>query len=412
MRLTKCFKHAFEMVLHSKLRSWLTIVGIVIGVGAVIAIMSLGNGLQQAVSSQLGGLGGDIVTLSSGFQRGGGFGGFGGGGDRGGGARATTTVVQLTTRDVQVVRGNPNVLYIDTQIRGSTNVTFLGRTGTISVTGVDPKNWAKITTVKMLSGRYLDAADQNVIVIQNGLASTFFSSPIGINQMITVNGNAFRVVGITTDQGTSIYMPINAAVQIIPQKSMGVYDSIIIKLADQNQLNDTMTQLTQSLRNSRHVTASAQDFSLNSAAQAAATRSQLLTSLNTFLLAIAAVSLLVGAIGIANTMFTSVLEKTKEIGIMKAIGARNPDILKIFLFNAALIGLVGGVLGIICGAALSGFLPALLGNSDPLTRGGTLVTMNSVLLALSVSVIAGVAAGAIPAYRASKLKPVDALRYE
>jgi putative ABC transport system permease protein len=313
---------------------------------------------------------------------------------------------------VQVLKGNPNVLYVDTEIRGSTNVTFMGRTGTVSVTGVDPKTWSKITTVKMLQGRLLDPTDQNVVVIENGLATKYFSNPVGLNQMITVNGNSFRVVGIIDDQGTAIYMPYSAAVHVLPQKTAGVYDSVVIKVANQDQLNDTMTQLATSLRNSRHVTPANQDFTLTSAAQAAATRSQLLTSLNTFLLAIAAVSLLVGAIGIANTMFTSVLEKTKEIGIMKAIGARNTDILMIFLFNAALIGLVGGLLGVICGAALSGFLPTIIGSGTPFTRAGTIVTMNSVIIALSVSVIAGVAAGAIPAYRASKLKPVDALRSE
>jgi putative ABC transport system permease protein len=130
-----------------------------------------------------------------------------------------------------------------------------------------------------------------------------------------------------------------------------------------------------------------------------------------FLLAIAAVSLIVGAVGVANTMFTSVLEKTKEIGIMKAIGARNKDILLIFLFNAALIGLIGGVLGVLLGMILSGAMQSLLGGT-PFARGSTLVTMSSIIWALSVSVIVGIVAGIIPAYQGSKLKPVDALRYE
>ncbi|NJD76408.1 MAG: FtsX-like permease family protein [Candidatus Methanoperedens sp.] len=121
--------------------------------------------------------------------------------------------------------------------------------------------------------------------------------------------------------------------------------------------------------------------------------------------------MIVGSVGIANTTFTSVLEKTKEIGIMKAIGARNNDILLIFLFNAAFIGLVGGIIGIVIGAIFSGFLPSLMGNL-PLARGGTIVSLNSIIMALSVSVAVGILAGIIPAYQASKLKPVDALRYE
>ncbi len=141
------------------------------------------------------------------------------------------------------------------------------------------------------------------------------------------------------------------------------------------------------------------------------TRSEMMSSMNTFLLAIAAVSLIVGAVGVANTMFTSVLEKTKEIGIMKAIGARNKDIMAIFLFNAALIGLVGGFIGIIFGILLSGILPALMGDVG-MFRSGTFVSLESIIISLTVSVGIGIIAGFVPAYQASKLKPVDALRYE
>ena len=132
-----------------------------------------------------------------------------------------------------------------------------------------------------------------------------------------------------------------------------------------------------------------------------------------FLAAIAGVSLLVGAVGIANTMFTSVLEKTREIGIMKAIGAKNKDIMTIFLLNSALVGFVGGVIGIILGATISSFLPNLIGLSiGPGGRLTTVLPLSLLVEALSLSIAIGMIAGAIPAYRASKLKPVDALRYE
>ncbi len=143
-------------------------------------------------------------------------------------------------------------------------------------------------------------------------------------------------------------------------------------------------------------------------------RAQIVSSMTAFLTAIAAVALLVGAVGIANTMFTSVLEKTKEIGIMKAIGATNKDILVIFLLNAALIGLIGGLLGIFFGYILSGYLPALLGGALPFGRGGasTIITLKSVVMALLISIGIGTLSGAVPAYQASRLRPVDALRYE
>jgi putative ABC transport system permease protein len=410
MKINKCFKHAFNMVLHSKLRSWLTITGIVIGVAAVIAIVSMGEGMQQTLNAQLNALGGDIVTVSPGFERGGGMFGMRGGGG-GGAAQATTNQIVLGRSDYQALRSLPDILLIDTEINGRVNISYLGKTGKVSVAGVDQKVWSQITTTTIQTGRMLDSADQNVIVIGGRLASSYFSQPVGINKMVTINSGSFRVVGILNDQTTSVYMPIQMAYQVIPDKTNDIYDTLVVKIRDQNQLDDTITKIQNKLMISRHVTQNTMDFSVSSRKEMQQARAATMSSMSTFLLAIAAVSLIVGAVGIANTMFTSVLEKTKEIGIMKAIGARNADILLIFLFNAAFIGLVGGIIGIILGTILSGFLPALIGNL-PMMRGTTIVSLNSIIMALSVSVTVGVLAGIVPAYQASKLKPVDALRHE
>jgi putative ABC transport system permease protein len=416
MKFRKCFKHAFEMVLHSKLRSWLTILGIVIGVASVISIMSIGAGLQQTINTQLGSLGGDILTLTAGFSRGSNFfGGPGGGGEGGGGTSASTTTPVLTKADVQILKGIPEVSLIDTNIRGSVSVSYLGKTGKVTVTGVDQKVWSQITTLTISDGRMLDSADQNVVVVGGRLAASYFTQPLGINKMITIGGNSFRIVGILSDQSNSIYMPIQMAYQIIPEKTNGVYDSITIKVKDESQLDATINKTQEKLMNSRHVTARTKDFTISSSKEMQQTRAQAMSSISAFLVALASVSLIVGAVGIANTMFTSVLEKTKEIGIMKAIGARNHDIMLIFLLNSTLIGLVGGLIGTLFGIILSAFLPALMGSGTlPLGRGAstTFVSLHSVILALSVAVIVGVVAGIIPAYQASKLKPVDALRYE
>ena len=412
MKLSKCFRHALGMVVHSKLRSWLTIIGIVIGVASVIAIMSIGAGLQESINSQLSGLGGDLLTLTAGFSRGGNFfGQRGGGGGGSAGGVATDEEIVLDRADVQALKGLPDVLLIDTNIRGNVKVTYLGKVGTVSATGVDQKVWSKITTLSIREGRFLDSADQNVVVIGGRLADSYFSQPLGINKALTIEGGSFRVVGIIDDQSNSVYMPIQIAYQVIPEKETDVYDSIIIKVKDEDLLNESIERIDKRLMVTRHVTEKDKDFSITSNKQFQQTRAAALSSISAFLVALAAVSLIVGAVGIANTMFTSVVEKTKEIGIMKAIGARNRDIMLIFLMNAALIGLVGGLIGVAVGAALSGVLPALLSDT-PLTRGGTIVSLSSVVLSLSVSVIVGIAAGIIPAHQASKLKPVDALRYE
>ena len=399
------------MVLHSKLRSWLTITGIVIGVAAVIAIVSIGEGMQQSLNAQLNALGGDIVTISPGFERGGGMFGMRGGGSSSGGSQATTKEIVLGRSDLQALKGIPDISLIDTNIKGSVDISYLGKTGKVSVTGVDQRIWSQITTSKIKTGRMLDSADQNVIVIGGKLASSYFSQPVGINKMVTINGSAFRVVGILDDQTNSVYMPIQMAYQVIADKKNDIYDTFVVKIKNEDQLDEVITKIQDKLMTARHVTQNKKDFSVTSRKEMQQARADTMNSMNAFLLAIAAVSLIVGSIGIANTMFTSVLEKTKEIGIMKAIGARNPDILLIFLFNAGFIGLVGGLIGVILGTILSGFLPALVGNL-PLVRGTTIVSLNSIIMALSVSVIVGILAGIIPAYQASKLKPVDALRYE
>jgi putative ABC transport system permease protein len=151
------------------------------------------------------------------------------------------------------------------------------------------------------------------------------------------------------------------------------------------------------------------DFSVTASKSLADSVTEMMSSMTLFLGAIAAVSLLVGSVGIANTMFTSVLEKTKEIGTMKAIGAKNRDILMIFLFNSAMVGLVGGILGIILGAFVSSGLQAMMGGD--MTSGNGL-SISLMVEGLTLAVLIGVISGVVPAYRASKLRPVDALRYE
>ena len=412
MKFHNSLKMALDMVIHSKLRSWLTILGIVIGVASVIAIVSLGEGMQESVNKELGDLGSDLITITPGFSRGRIFMRHGGGGDSGNsGPTATEEEIVLDRTDVQALKGIADIELIDTNIKGSVDMYYLGKSGSVSLTGVDQKVWSQITTVDIKEGRMLGPADQNVIVIGGLLADNYFGTPLGINKMVTIENNAFRVVGILDDSSLSVYMPIQMAYQVLDDKENGVYDTIIVKIKNEDELDSAVEKIENKLMTTRHVSEIDKDFTIYSNKQTQEMISEMMGSMTMFLTAIAAVSLLVGAVGIANTMFTSVLEKTKEIGIMKAIGARNSDILTIFLLNAALIGLVGGIIGTIFGTMLSGFLPMLMGDVGRIGS-TTIVSTTSIILALSVSIIVGMISGAIPAYQGSKLKPVDALRYE
>ncbi len=412
MKLSKCLKHALNMVVHSKLRSWLTILGIVIGVASVIAIVSLGEGMEKSMIEQLGDMGGDIVTITPGFSRGGDIriGGNIQSAPEGADAQATDEETVLDRTDVQALRGLSDIELIDTRISGNVDVAYLGKSGYVSLTGVDRKVWSHVTTNEIREGRMLNSADQNVIVIGGGLADSFFDQPLGINKVITIEDSTFRIVGILDDESNSIVMPIQMAYQLLDDKEKDVYDSLVVKIRDEDKLDAAIEKIENKLMITRHVTETDLDFSVSSSQQMNEMRLEMMSSMSAFVTAIAGVSLLVGSVGISNTMFTSVLEKTKEIGIMKAIGARNKDILAIFLFNAGLIGLAGGIVGVILGIILSGVMPYLMSDM-PLARGGTFVSVDIIVIALSVSVLVGIIAGFVPAYQGSKLRPVDALRY-
>ncbi|MBN2880881.1 ABC transporter permease [Candidatus Woesearchaeota archaeon] len=401
MKLRKTFKHALNMVLHSKLRSWLTILGIVIGVASVISIVAIGAGMEKSVTDQMSGLGADILTVTSGYSKAMSAMGPGRFRDEGGSSSSDP----ITNKDVQALKGVYEIKYMDTRISGRADVYYVGESSSVSVTGVDPKVWKEITTDEVGEGRLLDAADTNVVVIGARLATETFEREIGINKLITIGDKLFRVVGILEDgTGNEIYMPINSAYDVLEDSTRGEYDSIVIQVKEDVDVDNATEKIEKKLMLSRHVTEKTRDFSVSSSAQMMSMVSSMTSTITGFLTGIAAISLLVGAVGIANTMFTSVLEKTKTIGIMKAIGARDRDILLIFLFNAGIIGFVGGLLGIALGALIAQGMVAI---------GMTaVVELKTVFISLAVSIIVGMISGFIPAYQGSQLHPVDALRYE
>ncbi len=398
-----------NMLVHSKLRSWLTIIGIVIGVGSVIGIISLGDSMQANVQSKLAEMDLTKISITPGYSKASsnmpGPPGMGG---------SSSTDATLTDKDMRALQGLDSIQYKEGEISGSEKVKYLGQTATLSITGADPQVWKYMSTLKTTSGRLLEPADKYVAVIGSKVANEIFDHNIGINQVITINNKSVRVVGILKEEGmggddSKIYMPIDGAVDLITDAKKDVYDSITVKAKSEDQVDGLLEDIKKRLMISRHINQEKdRDFTLSASKSMASSVTSMTSTMTLFLGAIAAVSLLVGAVGIANTMFTSVLEKTKEIGTMKAIGAKNRDILMIFLFNSGMVGLVGGILGVMLGAIVSAGLQSMMGS---MTAGGGLsiaLMVEGLLLAVSIGVISGV----VPAYRASKLKPVDALRYE
>jgi putative ABC transport system permease protein len=422
MKIQKSFKIALNIIFHSKLRSWLTIIGIVIGIAAIVSIVSLGQGAQRTLEQNLNSLSADIITVSPGASRAFGAGAeFRGLGGQGGGDfnRATsTTAKNLSVQDVLILKSVSNVLYVTGIISGNEQVSYLSKTARVSIQGVDPAVYKNFQTTPLLSGRYLTQGDINSVVVGSRVANSTFSD-VQINRQIIIANKTFKIVGILKASGgnddSRIFMPLISAVNTIENKDEKSFDSIIIKIKDISQTDNTITEITNKLMISHGILQNKrQDFSVTSLKSVQERVSSTMSSMSLFLSAIAAVSLLVGAIGIMNTMFTSVLEKTKEIGILKALGAKNKDILIIFLLNSGIIGFIGGVFGIILGIIASSYIGQLVGGA-PISRGLFSSAYVSPQLAIGVFVLAilvGLIAGAIPAYRASRLKPVDALRYE
>jgi putative ABC transport system permease protein len=426
MRLQKSFQLAWNILIHSKLRSWLTIIGIIIGIAAVVSIVSISIGAEQQLSSRLGNLGANILTVTPGFSRARGNVGFGGGGGEfqfqggGGGSSSTTQAKNLTSRDINVIKTLPNVVYVMGTVSAQGTMIYSAKSANVRVTGVDNLVWKDITTETLLSGRFLTSGDTYSIVIGSNLATSTFDN-IPLNSKVIIEGKSFNVVGILNG-GSSVYMPIQTARDVFDTIGQNEFNSISVKINDVSLANDTVNTITSQLMMSRGILqASKRDFTVSNPSALQDTFKQTINTMAIFLGAIAAISLIVGAIGIANTMFTSVLEKTKEIGIMKAIGARNKNILTIFLLNSGMIGLVGGIGGIILGVIGSGLIGSMVSASSGTSAGGggigrllgnTAITPGLLIGALVFSVVIGMIAGVIPAYRASKLKPVDALRYE
>jgi putative ABC transport system permease protein len=422
MKFNGIAKLAFNSLSHRGLRSWLTILGIVIGVAAVVSILSIGAGMQQAISSQLGGLGADVITVSPGGGRATGM-SFGGSQDR---PQTTSENQNLTDRDVQMIKTVPGVLVVDGMISGRLEVSYLGQSSSMSIRGVDPLAWSEMETSGLEAGRYLTPGDGNVVVIGYSVANSVFKQPLTINTQINIAGKTFKVAGILKASGASfnsddnaIFMPVSAARTIVEGLTQNQLSSIQLKVADANSAITLASTIEQKLMLSRHVTNTTKDFTVTSAQSMQQTISSVMGTLNLFLGGIAAISLLVGAIGIANTMFMSVMERTRQIGTLKALGTTSSEIMKLFLFESSIIGFIGGLIGIFLGFIASGIISELgirlmgaTGGRMSAAAGTTVITPELVLFALGFSIVVGALSGIIPARNAAKLQPVEALRYE
>jgi putative ABC transport system permease protein len=387
-----------------KLRSWLTMIGIFIGIAAVVSLMSLGQGLQNYINDEFEKLGSDKIIIQP--Q------GIGPPGSAG-------PSLILTSKDLKLIEEVRGVKWAIGFLIKQGQATFKDELGIGFGIGTDPEDLKlleEVQSFEIMEGRDLKKGDKfKVVVGYNHAFGNIWKKNVRLRDTINIEGENFKVVGILNKVGNpiddaSLYVPKEALREIL--KIVDEESQIMVKTAEGFNPEEVAERIERKLRQSRGEKEDQETFRVQTSEQLLDTFQNIFAVVQGVLVGIAAISLLVGGIGIMNTMYTSVLERTKEIGTMKAIGAKNSHVLILFLLESGLLGLVGGLIGVGIGIGLAKGAevlatatigtPLLQASMDPIIMIG----------ALAFSFIIGSLSGIAPAYQASKLKPVDALRFE
>lgn len=407
MRTSDLFHETYMALAANKVRSGLTMLGIIIGIGSVIAMVAIGQGAQKSVQSSIESIGANLIVVTPGAARTQGF----------GVASARGGAKTLTSDDANALAsGMDGVKQVASEVSGRYQVTASGTNTNTSVVGVS-ENYASVRNVAVASGDFVTDSESTTLAKIAVLGPTVVTDLFGedadpIGQTIRINGVQFKVAGVTVAKGGTgfgsaddmIFVPLKSAERYLSGNQY--LTSIDIQAESADVMTEVQNDVTDTLLTRHKISDPTEaDFSVLNQADILSTASSITGTFTFLLAAIAGISLLVGGIGIMNMMLTTVTERTREIGLRKAIGAKRSDINRQFLAEAVMLTVVGGGVGI-----LLGFLISLAINLTGLVT--TEVSLGSVLLAFGVSAGIGIVFGYYPARHASRLNPIDALRYE
>jgi len=408
MDLWRIVLEALDSLASNKVRSALTVLGIVIGVGAVIAMLAIGAGAQNTITGSISGIGTNLLFVMR------------------GGNDEVRNPQPLTLGDAEAMRdpfAAPSVIGVAPVLQGSAEITFVGEGDIVAAVGVTPEH-ESVRNVEIAEGEFVNEIHvlgrSAVVVLGPDVAETLFGRTESIvGESVRIEGQPFRVIGITiakggqgpTNEDNQIYIPMSTAqTRLFRRSGSDHVDMILVQALNADAVTAAEEEISAILRY-RHRTAVGEDdfttFSQQSFLEVAETITNVFTI---FLGGVAGISLLVGGIGIMNIMLVSVTERTREIGLRKAVGARKRDIMLQFLAESALLSLFGGLIGIVLGWALSMLVGAIAAASNADIN--PVVGIDAVLMATLFSAAVGLFFGLYPAKRAADLEPVEALRYE
>ena len=401
----QCFIMAIIALKANKMRTFLTMLGIIIGVGAVIALVSVGMGVKSNVTSSISSLGSNMLIVSPGSS------------NRGGIRGAAGSMQTLKYDDAEAIKEKiKGIDYVSPTVSGSYQVVNGNMNWNTSVQGVTPE-FMSIRSLTVSYGSFISQSDMNkrqrVAVIGTTVATNLFGTDNPVGQNIRINNQPFKVVGLLESKGQSsmgqdqddmIYIPLTTA----QERMLGItyVQSINVQVTSQDDMDEVQSEIETLLRQRHHILSGKEDdFNVRNLTSLMEAVSESTSMLTILLGCIAGISLVVGGIGIMNIMMVSVTERTREIGIRKALGATYDNIMMQFMIESMVIGVVGGIIGIVLGCGASQII-GKLGNFT------TVITILPILVSFIFSVGIGLFFGIYPAQKAAKLDPIEALRYE
>ncbi len=408
MNFMQSFIEASESLLANKMRSGLTVLGIIIGVAAVIAVLAIGNGTQESILGEIQGVGTNLLFVTQ------------------GGSEDVSNPKPLTLSDADALAdpfSAPSIDGVAPALNGRVELKFAGENKSTSLVGVTP-DYETVRNIGLSEGEFISATDLSgrsaVVILGTEVADELFGRKFGlVGEKVRIEGQPFRVIGVLEEKGGSaigseddqILVPMTTAqTRLLHRATPNAVDVIYVQAVNSESVPQASLEISQILSSRHRTMIGEEDFSVLSQQDFLDLASTITGVLTIFLGGVAAISLLVGGIGIMNIMMVSVVERTREIGLRKALGARRIDILSQFLIESSLLSLLGGFIGILLGWALSVIVELIAaGSGTPIVP---VISLNAVLLAVLFSAAIGIFFGLYPANRASTLEPVEALRYE